>query len=171
MLLCLGSVVWTVASEAHWLPQAETKRQMVVVCVVYCDCDLTALLYLLLEVCVCSCAQLSACLHKQMHLCHDKERDAETLRTQLSLLSLSLLGSCWWISSQSKQESKHSDGSACSYSRYQTMLEFNYSILSFFQCRWKYCYKAEFEFHQTSSFRVFSTCWHRNWNIAHSCEL
>lgn len=90
MLLCLGSVVWTVASEAHWLPQAETKRQMVVVCVVYCDCDLTALLYLLLEVCVCSCAQLSACLHKQMHLCHDKERDAETLRTQLSLLSLSL---------------------------------------------------------------------------------
>lgn len=28
---------------------------MVVVCVLYCDCDLTALLYLLLE--VCSCAQ------------------------------------------------------------------------------------------------------------------
>lgn len=61
---------------------------MVVVCVVYCDCDLTALLYLLLEVCV--CVQLSACLHKQMHLCHDKERDAETLRTGLSLHSLSL---------------------------------------------------------------------------------
>lgn len=38
------------------------KRQMVLVCVLYCDCDLTALLYLQSE--VCSCVQLRARLHK-----------------------------------------------------------------------------------------------------------
>lgn len=37
-------------------------------------------------VCVFMCARL----HRQMHLCHDKERDAETERAQLHLLSLSL---------------------------------------------------------------------------------
>ncbi len=58
MLLCLGSVVWTVAIEAHWLLQAETKRQMVVVCVVYCDCYLTVQFYLQLEVCVWVCVHV-----------------------------------------------------------------------------------------------------------------
>ena len=60
---------------------------MVVVCVVYCDCDLTALLYLLLEVCagVCSCVQLCACLHKQIQLCRDRERITENTRTHVSV--------------------------------------------------------------------------------------
>lgn len=131
MLLCLGSVVWTVASEAHWLVQAETKRQMVVVCVVYCDCDLTALLYLLLEVHVSSCAH--ACTSKCICVMTEKEMQRPYVHDHQFSLSLSLSGSCWWISSQSKQESKHTDGSACSYSSYQTMLEFNYSSLCFCQ--------------------------------------
>lgn len=130
MLLCLGSVVWTVASEAHWLLQAETKRQMVVVCVVYCDCDPTALLYLLLEservfTCAAECttAQANAFVSRQRRRCR------KTLRTQPPLPFLSLLGYCWWISPQSKQESKHIDGSACSNCTHQTRLGFHYQHL------------------------------------------
>lgn len=130
MLLCLGSVVWTVASEAHWLVQAETKRQMVVVCVVYCDCDLTTLLYLLFEVCVCVCAcvHVCSCVHACTRKCICVMTEEEMQRPYVhnhqfslspllflslsSLLSLFLSGSCWWISAQSKQENKHTDGSA-----------------------------------------------------------
>lgn len=48
--------------------------------------DCTAL-FTVEGVCVCSCVLLSARLHKQMHLCHDRGRDAETICTQPSLLS------------------------------------------------------------------------------------
>lgn len=60
---------------------------MVVVCVVYCDCDLTALLYLLLEVCVCVLVFVRAHMQKQEHSCHDGGRNPATMYTTFSSLT------------------------------------------------------------------------------------
>lgn len=75
---------------------------------------------------------MCACLHKQTHLCHDREKRCRD-RTYTTVTAPS--PSPWWISSQSEQESHRTDGSACSYSTYQTMQEFNYSILYYFCCQ------------------------------------
>lgn len=145
MLLCLGSVVWTVASEAHWLVQAETKRQMVVVCVVYCDCDLTALLYLLLEVCVCGCVCVCSCVHAYTSkcICVMKEEEIQRLYVHNHQFTDSRSGSCWWISSQSKQESKHTDGMQLFH--YHCWVSTTASFLFLSEHRWKYCSKADFK--------------------------
>lgn len=75
MFLCSG-VVKTLASEAHWLIQAETKRQMVVVCGVYCNSDLTALLYLFVFMCaaVCMPARANAIVSWQRKRFREHER-------------------------------------------------------------------------------------------------
>lgn len=67
---------------------------------------------------------MCARLHKQTHLCHDREkRCRDRTYTTVTAPSPSPSPSPWWISSQSEQESHRTDGSACSYSTYQTMQE------------------------------------------------
>lgn len=137
---------------------------MVVVCVVYCDCDLTALLYLLSEVCVCVFTYAAECTPAQANAFVSWQRKRRSDHTNTTVTSPS--PSCWWISSQAKQESKHTDGPASSYSRCRTMLEFNYSILCF---RW--CVDGYRAMTLALSFLVSLTCWHRNWDRAHAVAV
>lgn len=130
MLLCLGSVVWTVAIQAHWLLQAETKRQMVVVCVVYCDCYLTVQFYLQLEVCVCGCVLMCETerIPSQAHAFVPWQRKrcrayTFTTVTFLSLLPMEILA----VWTGEKNTGPHA---ARSFYRYQTTQQFNHSILS-----------------------------------------
>lgn len=79
---------------------------------------------------------MCARLHKQTHLCHDREkRCGDRTYTTVTAPSPSPSPSPWWISSQSEQESHRTDGSACSYSTYQTMQE-SFFLLSV--CGWMY---------------------------------
>lgn len=104
-------------------------------------------------VCVHVCSWVHACTSKCICVMTEKEMQRPYVHNRH--FTFPLLGSCWWISSQSKQESKHTDGSACSYSRYQTMLEFNYNILYFCPCT-----DAYIVIKQSLFFLVFLTCWH-----------
>ena len=113
---------------------------------------------------VCVCVSVCSCVHACTSKCICVMTEKEMQRPYVHNRHFSLLGSCWWISSQSKQECKRTHGSACSYSTHQTTLEFNYSILYFCQCvDWSVVMKL-------FVFLVLFPCWQRTWDKARSCE-
>lgn len=134
---------------------------MVVVCVVYCDCDLTAPLNLLVKVCLCLCMCVylccGVCLHKQKHLCPDTKKSSYRMYTNISSLylslgfplSLNMRANTPWALHEAKTTKQ-----CCIFS-------------NICQCWWEYCSKTNVKFNFLLASELIKKAW--NITVSFSC--